>query len=65
MKHSNIFAYTAPGIVYPPFISVNHRDDMIEVTIRNEPFGENCGSMAAIKLTVDQAKELASKLLGA
>jgi len=31
----NIFAYTAPGAIYPEFVSVNDIDGQIEITVRS------------------------------
>lgn len=51
--HTNLFAYTALGVNYPEYISVNRRksDGMIEITVRSPKKSDgSCGDTATITL---------------
>lgn len=61
----NIFAYTASGVNYPPYISVNEANSNdVAITVRGVAFEFGvCGPTADIILTKEQAQELGRKLL--
>jgi len=62
----NLFAYTAAGVNYPPYISVNEADHGdVTITVRSVAYKMGiCGPTAEITLTAEQAKELGLLLAG-
>lgn len=51
----NLFAYTEPGKFYPPYISVNEEDGVVEITVRSVAKVDGaCGETASIKLSAKQ-----------
>lgn len=51
----NLFAYTPPGMFYPPYISVNQEDGVVEFIIRSAAKADGtCGETASIKLSAKQ-----------
>lgn len=63
----NLASYTATGINYPAFISINYdeADNTVEVIVRSDVKKDgNCGGIASIKLPVAKAQEIAKKLVG-
>lgn len=64
MKDRNIFAYTALlGADFPEFISINRKDDRIEITVRSQGSGGN--QMGLMTLPQDKLDELIYALRGA
>lgn len=63
MNDSCIFAYTAPGSDFPEFISINRKDDRIEITVRSQGAGGN--QIGPIVLPQDKLDELIHALRGA
>lgn len=65
MAGDNVFAFTAPGIYYPEFVSVNAVEDSIEFIVRSpaNPISATCGSTAMARIPRAQARELAEKLM--
>ena len=63
----NLYAYTAMGLQYPEYISVNETDDpnLFTITIRSKPNSvrEYDGPTAEITLTMVQMNELAGAIL--
>lgn len=64
--NKNIYAHTEPGGSYPEYISINHNDQYITITVRN-PRNEDSseGTTATISLDTTQAKDLATAILQA
>jgi hypothetical protein len=65
---NNIYAFTPAGI-YPEFISVNVEDDLVSFTVRSPPkrfaLGLDIGEIAAIRLSRDEARQMAENILKA
>jgi hypothetical protein len=59
----NLFAYTAPGVNYPEYISINFEDGHLSVTVRN-PAKEDgsCGETASVTLPVGESNILADAI---
>lgn len=64
----NIFAFTALSNYFPEFISVNRKNDGIEIIVRSKPNPPMpgglpmCGDTASITLTPEQARALKEAL---
>lgn len=52
-EDKNLVAYTPPGSAYPPYLSINYRNTMVEITIRDEeqPDGSQ-GPTATIRMNI-------------
>jgi hypothetical protein len=54
----NLFAWTAPGSNYPPFVSINRKGDEIYVTVRATPPTKGaCGDTITVLTPADAWKE--------
>lgn len=60
----NLYAFTSLETVYPPYISVNADESVVEVTVRSQALDGKCGDTATIRLTWAQAAQLAEALNG-
>jgi hypothetical protein len=62
MNDKNIAAYTAPGVTYPGYVSINERGNQVEVTVRSpaSPTGE-CGLTSAVSMDRDQFDRLVAE----
>jgi hypothetical protein len=62
----NLTAYTAPGVNYPEYISVNlamNSDDEVEFTVRSKTKADgSCGDTASIKVDISQFRKIARDL---
>lgn len=60
----NIAAYTATGVNYPAFISINYLeyDNTVEVIVRSD--GKDGKEIASIKLPAAKAREMAIQMVG-
>lgn len=58
----NLYAHTAPGCNYPPFISINGDEKHVEIHVRSEakPDGA-CGDQAMISLTREEFASMQSR----
>jgi len=64
----NVHAFTAPGVAYPEYISVNETDDpdKFTITVRSPAKKDGaCGDSATITLTMVQVNLLAADMLRA
>jgi hypothetical protein len=52
-KERNLASYTPPGSNYPPYLSINYRNTMVEITVRSEakPDGTQ-GETATIRMNL-------------
>lgn len=48
---NNIAAFTALGCSYPAFISINEKEEDIEIQVRSAAVGDACGSQASIRMS--------------
>lgn len=63
MRH-NVFAYTAPGVNYPQFISINREENgEVSITVRSAAWGDGtCGDVATAVLSLEEFRNLANQL---
>ena len=58
----NITAYTAPGASYPPYVSINERGDLVEITVRSPATPEgHCGATSAMTMNRDDFDRLVAE----
>ncbi|VVB52201.1 Uncharacterised protein [uncultured archaeon] len=59
----HLYAFTAPGCTYPPFISLNAVEDGVEFTVRSPATSDGkCGDTATIKLSREEIFRLVLSL---
>jgi hypothetical protein len=62
----NLFAYTATGINYPEYVSVNREDNgTVSITVRNKAKEDgSCGDTASVELEASEVSDLFHALQG-